>query len=479
MVDKTAPNQSVVIDQIAASVAHAFNAIRNESCVEALNKQLMAFEDALVEMANVDGFLRDPSGQLGNPLTKHGEIAEVVEVGVRRARDLIDEIPMSAHMDGIHRTGPADFVLNGVEAQSKFINGTASGLRAVLGHMESNTAFLNNGGVYVIPSDQYALIERVLRGDTDGMSAKTIRAIEQHIQKIGEHSGRPPLEVLKPSISAYADVQPGNIENTMDRHGQDLEERHEGRNEQIQEAHQASLREGVTATAAAAAAGAAVSFVSAAFKKYREGKNIFAGDYSAQDWLDVGGQSVTGAVAGGLSGAAIYLMTNWGDLSAPLAGAFVSAVKGVLPLVTAYANGEMAGAEFIDAGLFICSDVALVGLSTFVGQTLIPVPVLGAAIGSLAGKILSSLIESQLKGSAQAIRERLAGFLRNLDASQRKLVDTLTARYDALGNLAARAFDTESNVTLLQLSAELAEQHGVPTNLVLRNTADLDDFIGS
>ena len=106
-------------------------------------------------------------------------------------------------------------------------------------------------------------------------------------------------------------------------------------------------------------------------------------------------------------------MTNCAELSAPLAGAFVSAVKGIRPLVASYLCGEITGTELVDAGLFLCSDVALGGLGAAVGQALIPIPVLGAMVGSLSGKCLSYLLEAQLRGSSTAIQERLNAFLKN------------------------------------------------------------------
>lgn len=465
--------------QIVASITQAFNDARATQLGLAMDKQLAAFADAMNEVENVLGYLRDPSGQLGNLSTKHGEIAETVEIGIRRAHDYVEEVASSINDEGISRISPVDYILNGVEAQSKFINGTAAGLRHVLQHMDSNEPFVQGGGVYVIPKNQYETIMRVLAGDTEGMSKKTVTAIQQHIEKITEQAGRPAAEVLKPSISTYSDVQPGNIESTMERHQGEVEQHHEQRKEEIHDAHQASFKEGAQAAVVAAAVGAAVGFASASFRKYKEGKNVFRGDFDKKDWRDVGGDAAMGAAGGALSGAAIYLMTNSFDLSAPLAGAFVAAAKGLGPLVSAYSNGSITKEELVDAGLFVCSDVALIGVCTAAGQAVIPIPVLGAVIGSIAGKCLSSLLERKLKGVAKAIQQRLHELLEGLEANQRRLVSTLVAKYDALGELAARAFDFDSNVAVLELSVEVARAHAVPESLILHSESELDSFMRS
>jgi hypothetical protein len=70
-------------------------------------------------------------------------------------------------------------------------------------------------------------------------------------------------------------------------------------------------------------------------------------------------------------------------MSAPMAGVMVSATKGMSALTTDYASGNISAAEFVDMGMLICSEAAIVGIATAVGQTLIPVPVLGGLIGSI------------------------------------------------------------------------------------------------
>jgi len=282
---------------------------------------------------------------------------------------------------------------------------------------------------------------------------------------------------MKPSISTYAEVQVGNVDNTMNGHQKDLEERNDYRIEQIEAEHGPSVMEGLKATAGAAAVGAAVGFASVAFKKYREGKNIFRGDFGAQDWRDVGVQTAVGGGIGAVSGAALYLMTNCAQLSAPFAGAFVAAAKGLTPLVASLQRGEITSDEFIDAGLFVCSDVALIGVCAAAGQALIPFPVLGGMLGAIAGKCLASFVNDKLGSAARAIEKRIKEFLSSLDTAGKADVERVVKRYDKLTELATRAFDLRSNMNLLALSAELAVAHGMKESLIMRSEADVDAFM--
>ena len=45
-----------------------------------------------------------------------------------------------------------------------------------------------------------------------------------------------------------------------------------------------------------------IGFASALFGKYRQGKNIFKGDFTAKDWKDVGVESLKGGAIGAVIG---------------------------------------------------------------------------------------------------------------------------------------------------------------------------------
>lgn len=59
-----------------------------------------------------------------------------------------------------------------------------------------------------------------------------------------------------------------------------------------------------------------------------------------------------------------------------------------------YQRGEIDLDKFTDLGLIVCAESAIVGAMTIAGQTLIPVPVLGALIGSISGKFLVTVAKN-------------------------------------------------------------------------------------
>lgn len=486
---QTRPNDSVMRSKTLSCDSSSFEDQLGATAVDAINKaritdevlqktmQDVAFDKALSEIEIVRGFIDKPGNILGSDATKHGEIAEVVEVGVRRARDLVMNAQPTTTFEGVGRTAAADLRIDGLDVQSKFINGTNKGLSHVLEHMRTYDNFGRDGSFYLIPKNQHEEIIRVLNGDTGDLSKKTVDAIFQKVQDIEAETGKSFHDVVKPSVSSYADVQQNQVNETLSKHEDDLSERNDKRKEKISQDHEASLSEGLKATFVAGAVGASVGFMSAAYRKYKEGKNIFKGDFTIEDWNDVGGSTLKAGVGGGLTGAAIYALTNCAALSAPFAGAVVSAVKGIQPLVVDYRSGKITLDEFLDAGMFVCCDVAIVGLCTAAGQALIPVPVLGAVLGAIAGKFLSTLLSGRVRGVKIAIEERMNRILKTVDEQYQKVVDSLLAKYKNLGNLTVTAFDLTRNVTLVQASLDLAHAHGVDEKLLLKNEADLDRFM--
>ncbi|CAD6543284.1 hypothetical protein [Paraburkholderia metrosideri] len=463
-------------DQAAGIVVDAVNGARVAAEAVLQSAQDKAFENAMAAMAGLREFIGEPGKILGRMDTKHGEVAEHVEVAVRRSRDYLAQIMPGATFEGVGRTAPMDYRINGIDVQSKFINGANNSLKHVLEHMDTYSDF-GKDGFYHIPKDQHSQILDVLKGNHGELSEKTVRAIHEKVAQIELSTGKPFTEVVQPSVSTYGEVQLGKVGETVDHHEQDLKEQNEALKDQIALEHEPSLAEGLKATGGAAAVGAALSLTMHVWKKYRDGKNVFAGDFTVEDWKEVGLSTVKGAAGGAFAGGAIYALTNCAEMAAPFAGAFVSAAKGMASLVADYHAGKLSLDALIDNGMFVCSDAAIVGLCTAAGQTLIPVPVLGAVLGSIAGKLLSTFIGKKAREVTDRLAERMSRIVAALDDEVRKVLNFLEEEFDRLGELTTIAFDLSANVRLLDASLALARAHGVHEALLIRNESDLDAFM--
>ena len=466
-----------VTDQFAGIAVEEINAARLRDATAQLARQDTAFHHAMAEMAKVRDFIGAPEHILGRIDTKHGEIAEQVEVGVRRARDVLAGAQPTATFSEVGRTDPMDYRLAYIDVQSKFANGSNNTLQHVLNHMGKYENFGRDGSIYHIPKNQLDQIHQLLRGDTGELSDKTVRAIQSKIRDIEQLSGRPFDEVVKPSVSDYSEVQLGKVHHTLNRHESDLQHQNDSIKNQIHAQHQPSLGEGLEAAASGAAVGAAVGFATKAWIKYRDGKNIFKGEFTADDWREVGGAAFKGGASGAVAGGAIYVLTNSAGLAAPFAAAFVSAAKGVASLAADYKAGRITREALIDNGLFICTDAAIVGLCTAAGQAVIPVPVVGAVLGSLAGKVLSSLLNNKIKGVAGRLEGKMREFRKAVGAEFQRLMGKIDTAFQKLGDLTVAAFDLNSNTQLLARSVSLARAHGVPDSKLIHDTKEMDNFM--
>jgi hypothetical protein len=146
-------------------------------------------------------------------------------------------------------------------------------------------------------------------------------------------------------------------------------------------------------------------------------------------------------------------------------------------LTTDYRNGDISFDEFVDLGMIVCAESAIVGVSTAVGQTLIPIPVLGAVIGSLAGKMVAEFTTGQNEKVAQRLRDDMESCKAKLDATLRMALESITAELDHLSKLTDAAFDFRLNSRLLVNSVDLAMAYGVRVDKIIFNEVALNQYM--
>ena len=466
-------------DQLNATIVDSVNQQRIADELEKLKIQDINFSKALFEIHKVKEYIGTPENILGNPNTKHGEIAEQVEVGVRRAMQALNGESFTATFEGIGRTAPVDYISDGIDVQSKFINGTNNGLRAVIQHFEMYPEFGGENKLYHIPKDQFEIIEKLLNGeDIPELSSRTKNAILRSVGKIEEMSGKKFQDAVNPSISEYADVQQGKIHETMNKHEDNVKKENTAKKAQISEEHKPNLNEGLQTAGTAAAFGATISITTSFYKKYKqEGKRFYKGEFTRDDWAEIGLDTGKDAILTGVSSLAIYGMTNYANLSAPLAGSVVSATKGVSSLYLDYQRGDIEFDEFYELSMITCFESAVVTLTTISGQALIPIPVIGGLIGSFAGTLIMNAIGENDKATANMIRKDMDEYMSMLDEKYQTLVKSMQDEFSKLGDLTEAAFNLENNQKLLSFSVDLAIAYGIHESELLKNTSEVDAFM--
>jgi hypothetical protein len=82
--------------QFVAAIVAEENLRHAEQLATELSKQDRAFFAAIGEIDKVRDFVGSPEKILGNTSTKHGEIAEQVEVGIRNAKSFLNSSEIRA-----------------------------------------------------------------------------------------------------------------------------------------------------------------------------------------------------------------------------------------------------------------------------------------------------------------------------------------------------------------------------------------------
>ncbi len=472
---------------VSAQVTAAWVALDAEyragELADSLRGQDRAFLGAMRELQVVRDFVGSPGNILGSTDTKHGEIAEQVHVGVNRARDVLYGRDPAATFDRVSRTGPVDYRVADVDIQSKYYNGLRSTLDGVAAHADKYLSFASERGRYHIPADQHQQLEELRRtGSIEGLSGRSAAAIERRVEGLERATGRSANDLIEPADADYAEVQRGRVHDTLQDREDGLAREKDDLRQAARAGHGPSLAGLGTAAAFGAAAGGGVGLAQAIWVKCREGRNPFRGEFSIQDWQDVGVVAAQGTSGGAVAGSAVYVLTNSTALAAPFAGSLVSALMGVGALLRDHHAGTIDGDQFVEMAHIVAMDAAIAGLAIAAGQTLVPIPMLGALLGSLAGRLVASALGDGLGESASALAARLAEYERDafgqLDEEYRAVVLRLDAWFGNLEHLAATAFDPETNTTLrLKASIRVAGTLGVREDRILRTTGDLDAFM--
>lgn len=446
------------------------------------------FERAMQHVLHVRQFLSNPETILGSTRTKHGEVAEQMEVHIRNAWAALTGKSSVATFDQVRRTAPEDFLLNGLKFQSKFINGTNNTLSHVLSHFSK---YQDQTMHYMIPKDQYEIIEAIRSGNPPGhLSAKTVQAILKKVQEIEQRTGRSFQDLVKPSISNYGDVQLGKAGETVSNHQDKLIDENEQiknqideeakRKQQSIEAKQGpSFKEGAKTAGAAAAISAALNTMTIMYTKIKSGKKIQ--NFDAEDWKEIGLSSAKAGAKGGLTAGSIYALTNLTSLSAPFAGAVTSAAMGLTSLMTDLQTDQITMDEFVTEGQILCIEAGIASIGGAIGTMLIPVPVLGSIIGTVTANFIWGFAKDKLGEKELELKKQLDAYtdsiLAKIDSAYQDIIAKIDATYAQYTSLIEAAFDKNANTAVLAAaSVNLAVAVDVEESRILKNDEELDAF---
>ena len=361
-------------------------------------------DEAIGCLNEVYEFVGSPENILGSAKTKHGEIAEHVDVAFHNAKRIMEGSTPNATFDHVGRTAPEDYFVDGVAVQSKYINGSSQSLSHVLDHLDTyrDIGFGQDGSYYVIPKDQYNEIQSVLSGDTGNLSPRKVNAIKSSVHEIEIQTGRPFTEVVKSGNVDYAGVQQGTVHKTLRTETENLRAEAKHQLEQIyaeaqvqkdlaQEKLKPTWKKAAAAAGISAGISGGFSLAAGIHRKCSTGKRIQ--DFTASDWKDIGLDTVAAAAEGGVSGLSIYWLTEKMNCPSPVAAAGVSLTIGIAELAYEYSTNKISRQDFIVGCQTVGINSILCAVGAWIGGELIPIPILGSVIGSaIAANICKEIL---------------------------------------------------------------------------------------
>lgn len=461
-------------EQAVAAWVNYLNQVRLDRLVATFSQQDLNLRDALASVDHsIDEIKRVVTSNRGGVKGMHGFIAEVAETGIGNARSQVQG--GSKVYQWVDDNGPVDLLRAGVGIQQKFYAAENSfGLSAVTEHLKKYPYFIQNGYKYQIPADHYEVVRelyfmpseeagKVLSRAGSGPSFKDWQRVQTFFK-----DGSVPFDSLEPSHLEYRQVQQRTYEATMLREKDSLTQADQSRRDSAYLASKPTLKQGARVTAGAAVIEGGTTLVMAVIARRRTGKKL--SDFTNDDWAAIANETGISFAKGGIRGFSIYTLTNFTATAAATASAIITAALGVAEQAHKLRRREITEEEFIENAEFISLEAAISALSSFIGQAIIPIPILGAIIGNSVGIVLYKVASSSLsKREAELImgyldEQRL--FDDKIATEYRELVEQLETVMEEYIELLEHAFSADAELALAG-SINLALKLGVDSEGVL------------
>jgi hypothetical protein len=469
-------------EQAVAAWVNYLNQTRINELTQALLRQTENFTEAMQSLDFSLETIRTTIVERNRGGTKgmHGFIAEVAEVGVVKAKEQIQ----GNHIDyeWVNDNGHIDLLRDGIAIQQKFVNsGDHLSLRAINEHLKKYPDYLNEGGLYQIPRNHFEKIQELLSmpkevadkmpTSTGEFSLKQWKEVHQFFDE-----GKVPRKAIEPSALSYDEVQANRYEETIAAQKKEIRQIDRKIRDNAQQKSKPTLQEGVKVTLVAGVIEGGTTFAIEVTKKIKAGKKIT--EFDKDDWKDIAGDSGKSVVKGNIRGASIYALTNFKATPAAVASAMVTASFGVAEQAHLFRIGELSEQQFIQNSVLLCLDASVSALSSFLGQVVIPVPVIGAVIGNTIGMTLYKISKDGLSSKEQELIKQYSDELQQLDEDLHieygQYLELLQKNYLIYLSLLEDAFAPDPYVAF-EGSIKLAKSVGVPTEEIL----DTPDKIAS
>jgi len=464
-------------EQATASWINYLNQVRVNRLMEDLSTQNSNLEMALRELENLKKAIIEEIIQTNRGGIKgmHGFIAERMQVYIENARSLVEGANRKYFL--LDDNGPVDYIKNGINYQQKFVQRHFS-LDAVSEHLAKYPDYIKNGGKYHIPKDYYEKIMKLFNmpeNEASKLSKEEYR-LWLYIKNFFKTNNISPND-LEGTVIDYSEAQSGKANETIENEKKNIKRKDQEEREKIYKKSKPSVKEGAKVTAISALIEGGVSFGLAIQKKRKSGKKL--SEFTEEDWKEIGIGTAKGTGRGAIRGSVIYIMTNFTLTPAAVASGLVTAVLGMKAEAEKLRKGFITKEEFLVNSEVLSLDVTISTLSSILGEILIPIPVLGAVIGNVAGTYMYDIAKRYLDNEEEKLissyNTNINMLNQYLDEEYKMILKLLKEEFKKYKSLIDLAFSKDINKAF-EGSISLAEYIGVDNRKILRNMKDIDVY---
>ncbi len=470
-------------EQATASWINYLNQVRLDTLMRDLAVQDKNFINAT---STIDDTLNIIHKQIittnrGGTKGMHGFIAEVAEVGIENAHRQI--IGKHANCQWVNDNGPIDLMRDSTPIQQKFVNnGGHLSLQAIKQHASIYPDYLKQGGKYQVPKNHYQKIIHYLKisqedaykmpTETGDFSLKQWKEVNDFFRQSEIN-----LSDIEPAQIEYREVQMNTIDQTMEKEKDALKETDENIRREAHIKHQPTLNEALKVTAVSSAVEGGTTLCIEIISRIKSGKSI--SEFDSEDWNNICTKTGIGLAKGGIRGASVYALTNFTATPAAAANAIVTASMGIAEQAYLLKSGRISSDEFIHNSEMLCVDTTVSALSSFAGQLIIPIPIIGAVIGNSIGTMMYQIATNYLSGSEQKILIRYLEEIREhkhqLDIEYREAVTKLNNDFNIFCSILNEAFSPDYEEAF-NGSIHLCKHVGVKWEYILKTKSDIDNY---
>lgn len=463
-------------EQAVASWINYLNQMRINELLQDLSQQNVNLDNALKELGELkESVSRLVQTNRGGTTGIHGFIAERMQVYFENARNLVEGADKWYFL--IDDNGPVDYTGNGIDYQQKFVEKHLS-LDAVKKHLDKYPAYIKNGGKYQIPKDYYERLKYLFEmpeTDAQKLAGEDYR-LWKHINSFFKDKDID-FSDIEPSVVDYREAQRNVADETIAREEKWVRKRDSEERNRLYQKSRPSARELYKVSTVAMAAEGSVAFCMGVYRKRKDGKRL--SQFGEDDWKEIGIDTAGASAKGGIRGAVIYGISNFTATPAAVASALVTATFGVLTEAGRLKAGTINQEDFLINSEIFCLDAAVSAVSSILGETLIPIPVLGAVIGNVAGMLLygiakNAMSEEEQRAILQYIQNRTE-LEETLALQYRLLMEQIEGEIKRFDSLVEWAFSEDANAAF-EGSIKLAEHCGVHRERILRKKSDIDEY---